>query len=279
VIVRPLGEQVQVVQQTDHDDLSGEFARAVRSSSLWEFWRRDSVVLACAEHDEGWRIWEEDPALDPVTGGPCNFLDVEIERHLQFYRAAIDWLVEQDPYAGLLVSLHGCGIYRGRFGLDPALGFRQLRAADEEPIRAFLFEQEALQRRITAELGADLLEIWSAYRLLEVADRFSLYFCRPRTDGTVDLGPLPGAGGEDRPLRLEPVDDWTVVLRPHPFGGEVGFDLARRLLPDRRWRSPVEFKDALAEAPLETVRVRVVAAPPATDGRERAVRRPGREQQ
>jgi hypothetical protein len=275
VIVRPLGDRVRVVQQTDHDDLSGEFARAARSAWLWEPRHRDSLVRACAEHDEGWRIWERDPELDPVTGGACDFLDVELERHLRFYRAAIERFAVQDPYVGLLVSLHGCGVYRGRFGLDPALGFRRLQEADAGRILAFLSEQGARQRRLVEALEIDLLEVWSAYRLLEVSDRFSLYFCRPRPEGPVELGPLPGALGEDRPVRLEPVDDWTVVLRPSPFQGEVEFELATRLLPARRWRSPAEFKDALDRTPVETMRVRV-KAPPAAADRAPAAGRPAR---
>jgi hypothetical protein len=257
VIVRPFGEHVQLVQQTDHDDLSGDFAAALRGSSLWRFWRRGSVVQACAEHDEGWRIWERDPDLDPVTGGACDFLDVDLRRHLEFYRAAIDRIAERDPYAGLLISLHGTGVYRARHGLDPALAFRRLEQRDAELVGAFISEQEEDQRRLVVELEVDLLEVWSAYRLLEVADRFSLFFCRPLSGGEVELGPLPGAAGEDVPLTLEPVEDWTVLLRPNPFGREVTFELARRLLPDRRWDSAAEFKRALEEAPTERVAVTV----------------------
>jgi len=257
MIVRPLGEQVQVVQQTDHDDLSGEFAEALRSSSLWRFWRRQSVVEACAEHDEGWRIWERAPDLDPVTGGACDFLDVDLRRHLEFYRVAIDEIAARDPYAGLLVSLHGTGVYRSRHGIDPALTFQRLEQSEAELVSVFISEQEEGQRRLAAELEVEPLEVWSAYRLLEVADRFSLYFCRPRAGEEVEVGPLPGAVGEDVPLTLEPVDDWTVLLRPNPFGREVSFELVRRLMPDRRWDAAAEFKRALEETPPEKVTVTV----------------------
>jgi len=258
MIVRPLKEQVQVVQQTDHDDLSGEFAAAL-DGHLWQLRARSSVVRACAEHDEGWRIWERDPDLDPATGGACDFLDVDVRRHLEFYRAGIQEAVDNDPYAGLLVSLHGTGIYRGRHGLDPGLGFRRLDGGDAAPIGSFIAEQEALQSRLAAELAVDPLEVWGAYRLLEVADRFSLYFCRPRSGGAVALGPLAGRAGEDVAIRLEPRGDWTVTLRPNPFGREVALNLRRRLLPDRRWSSPAEFQRALRATPAETVTVTVTA--------------------
>ena len=40
-------------------------------------------------------------------------------------------VLDQDPYAGLLVSMHGAGIYRGRYGTQPSL---KLTFADERDI-------------------------------------------------------------------------------------------------------------------------------------------------
>ena len=54
-------------------------------------------------------------------GPPVNFIDVHISAHLAFYRACIAAVTEQDLYAGLLVSMHGAGIYRQRYGSDPNL--------------------------------------------------------------------------------------------------------------------------------------------------------------
>ena len=56
-----------------------------------------------------------------------NFLDVDVRSHLAFYRAGIAAVTEQDEHAGLLVSMHGAGIYRQRYGLDPALGLTRAR--------------------------------------------------------------------------------------------------------------------------------------------------------
>ena len=58
---------------------------------------------------------------DVDSGKPLNFLDVGVLAHLAFYRAGIAAITEQDAYAGLLVSMHGAGIYRGRYGLQPEL--------------------------------------------------------------------------------------------------------------------------------------------------------------
>src|ERR1041384_4496619 len=100
--------------QTDHADLSAAFARA------WAAQLSPSLVIATERHDDGWAVWEQSPRVD-ADGKPVNFLEVDVRAHLAFYRAGIAAITEEDPDAGLLVSMHGAGIYRQRYGLDPAL--------------------------------------------------------------------------------------------------------------------------------------------------------------
>ena len=124
MIVRDRGDSWQVVLQTDHADLSGALARAWAGRDG----RDDSLVIAAERHDDGWAVWERAPLVEPETGRPINFLDVGVPAHLAFYRACIAAVSEQDPYAGLLVSMHGAGIYRQRYGTDLALSLT--RAAE-----------------------------------------------------------------------------------------------------------------------------------------------------
>ena len=118
VIVRDTGDGWQVVLQTDHADLAGQFA------TRWAD-RGDGHASA-----DGRRLGvtttagpcgSAAPRVDG-TGAPVNFLDVDVRSHLAFYRAGIAAITEQDEHAGLLVSMHGAGIYRQRYGLDPASG-------------------------------------------------------------------------------------------------------------------------------------------------------------
>ena len=57
-----------------------------------------------------------------ASGAPVTFLDVRVPAHLAFYRAGIAAIGDEDAYAGLLVSMHGAGIYQQRYGEDPACG-------------------------------------------------------------------------------------------------------------------------------------------------------------
>ena len=211
MIVRDAGDAWQVVLQTDHADLSGAFARA------WKEQRRghDALVTAAERHDDGWAVWEQAPRIDE-SGKPVNFLEVDVRSHLAFYRAGIAAVTEHDADAGLLVSMHGAGIYRQRYGLDPAL--KLTRAAElQADVDAFVAEQEA-------KFGGGPGDRMDDYALLQLLDRLSLYFCMRDV--------AAGEEAEFQDYRLEPLAPWRVRLSPYPFDEEQArFSLVRRVIP------------------------------------------------
>jgi hypothetical protein len=223
MIVLDRGADWQVVLQIDHEDLSGAFARAWAEPGS----RHASLTTAAARHDDGWAVWERAPVSD-AEGKPINFLDVNVRSHLAFYRACIEAVTEQDPYAGFLISMHGAGIYRQRYGRDPGLGLS--RAADDQAlVDAFVAEQESGYESRLAETGASDEERWSDYELLQLYDRLSLYFClRDCENGGVDPVELQG-------YTLELVAPWRVRIRPYPFAeSPAPFELVRRVIPRGR---------------------------------------------
>jgi hypothetical protein len=230
VIVRDAGDDWQIVLQTDHADLSGQFARrwADRTHA------NDSLVIATQRHDDGWAVWERAPMVDRETGKPLNFLDVQVLAHLAFYRACIASVSEEDAYAGLLVSMHGAGIYRQRYGRDPGLS---LTHADEvaERVEAFVAEQEEGYAARMEAASVSEEERWQAYELLQIYDRLSLYFCMRDMDA--------GEVAEFQGHRLEPVAPWHVRMDPFPFrDSPARFTLLRRVLRKRSWGQP-EFRE------------------------------------
>ena len=60
MIVCDLGDRWQIVMQTDHADLSGEFARRWKQRTD----RSDSLEVAAERHDDGWAVWEQAPMCD-----------------------------------------------------------------------------------------------------------------------------------------------------------------------------------------------------------------------
>ena len=261
MIVRDRGDAWQVVLQPDHADLSAQFARAWGNSDGFAAPNPfEPVVVAAARHDDGWAVWERAPALDREGVAPRNFLDVEVPSHLAFYRAMIAAVLDQDPYAGLLVSMHGAGIYRGRYGTQPSL---RLTFADEVrgQVEAFVAEQEELQSRLVEQLGVPEEERWTNYRFLQVYDRLSLYFClRDVEAGEPDtLEPVPrDYRGAEATLALEPAGPWRVRVDPYPFAQRPAtFRLVRRLLPKRGERDGESFRREFAAAVPEEVEITV----------------------
>ena len=228
---RALGDGWQVVLQTDHADLSAQFAASWDSVAVSK-----SLKVATGRHDDGWAVWERAPTVDG-DGRPVNFLDVDVRSHLAFYRAGIAAITEQDPHAGLLVSMHGAGIYRQRYGLDPGLSLTRAPEVQDE-VDAFVAEQEA-------KFGGEPGEHRGDYELLQLFDRLSLYFCMRDVEA--------GEAAELQGYRLEPVAPWRVRCDPFPFAdGPTEFSLLRRVLPKRPWDRDGFTQGFFAQSPQAT---------------------------
>ena len=244
MIVRDAGDTWHVVLQTDHADVSGACARQWADTGA----RHSSLVVAAERHDDGWAVWEQSPMMDVDSGRPLNFLDVPVPAHLAFYRAGIAAITDEDPYAGLLVSMHGAGIYRHRYGTQPEL---KLSRADDarDLVEAFVAEQEASHPLRRGEIGVSEEESWADYHRLQVYDRFSLFFC---------LRNLEAAEGDDiGGYRLDVIDPGRVRMEPYPFASDTAsFTLLRRVL-SRRSRTLDELRHDILGTPAERMEITV----------------------
>lgn len=245
MIVLDRGPDWQVVLQPEHAELSEEVALAWADRGP----RHDSVVLAARRHDDGWATWERSPLVDG-DGSPISFLDVHVPAHLAFYRSGIQSITDEDPYAGLLVSMHGAGIYRQRYGEDPGL---RLTHADDvaELVEEFVAEQEASARARLDAAGVDDELRWADYRRLQSYDRLSLLFCMRdlEREQPFELGAL----------RIEPRGAWRIGVEPYPFAdGARTLELVRRLVPKRGWTQKA-FREQFLE--LEPERLEIVVEP------------------
>ncbi|MGD9572357.1 MAG: DUF3891 family protein [Thermoleophilia bacterium] len=292
MIVSPRdGGRLVLVRQVDHQEQcalmadawgNGDFARPEPFAPL-----RAATLL----HDEGWRAWEEAPGV--ADGAPVDFPHIDRTTHVALYRAGIARAVEEGVLTGLLVSLHGSGLYEGRGGLDPTPPTP--RAERPPAVRDFLAEQDRLQARLrahatTADGDAGLRAHattagsdaglhahattagpvragweWAAYRLLQTWDAFSLYLTwRSLPAGREGMLPrVPRGAGDDEgvALRLRPAGEDACTCDPWPFAGDrVELPVRAREVPDRHYASAADLAGALAEAPW-TTRVCVVSPP------------------
>jgi hypothetical protein len=252
VIVSRRGGDLVLVRQVDHQDQCGLMADAWGNGGFALPAPAGPLALAARVHDEGWRTWEEAPQVGE-DGAPVDFTEIDRPTHVALYRDGIETAIAADPRAGLLVSMHGQGLYEGRRGLDP--GPPTPRADRPPQVRAFIEEQDGVQERLRERIGpGPELDAWASasYRLLQAWDVLSLYLTwRALPEGREGTLPqVPRAVGDPGvELRLSPAGEWSCACAPWPFRGDaVELPVAARRIPDRPYRSAAELAEALARA-------------------------------
>ena len=242
MIVHPVGESAEIVMQVDHSLVSGALAE------LWrELEPRESVITAAALHDCGWRSWEASPRLKAETGRPENFLQVDIDLHLEFYEAGIAEVTARDRYAGMLVGKHLAGIYRRRYGTQAALTLA--RAPDAQAkIDEFVGRIEERFTALQHELGVSDEQFWRNDLLLQVFDRLSLWLCKGDPAGT---GSMEIVLPDDGVLTVTPTAEGC-ALRPYPFTNEpVAISVPVRVVPLTGYANDADCAAQILAAPIE----------------------------
>jgi hypothetical protein len=246
VLLREDGDAVVAIGQASHAWLSGQLARAWGGDAVAPLHPREEICLAAEQHDVGMAMWDLAPTLNPDTGRPRGFLQMELAVHLALWTAAPTRLLSQSRYAALLVSRHGSILY-GRSDLDAMAPERA------GPIRAFLAESHVLQERLAAELGAGAEEVERNGRLIFALDWLSLALCLDWEEGETPAVAL--ADGDGR-LRYVPTADGA-TLDPWPFAApEVRVHCEGRRL-EGRYGDEAAMQAALAAAPLVRVGFRL----------------------
>jgi hypothetical protein len=263
MIVQRRGGDLLLIRQTDHAALSGVLAEHWGDGVFARPEPRGSVLLAAARHDDGWREWEAVPKVNPATRRPYNFTEMPVGEHFPFYLRGIDGVTRDDPYAGLLVSMHLSGLYRKRYGLDPGMGLERFPPDVRPVVEGYLRRLDEQQRQLREQLRRDgrvpaeaveELAVWTNYRLLQVYDLFSLYFCvAPPREYTLRHVPV-NTSRPDTELGLHPAGDNALTVDPYPFDeAPLGVAVAARVVSDRDYRDDDDLRGALAGAPVTTL--------------------------
>lgn len=243
---------VWLVHQPDHARVSGylaahwggsnDFARPGQfpGSAHPEAWREE-VVLAIAEHDNGWWEWEAKPTIDTADGLPLGLADLAQRAPtdgLNRWRLGVPRLAQRHPYAALLISWHPYWLY--------AFGFPERVSAADDPFRHALFgwpaeesnlvvdrqatlalldEMKAMQQNLEARLRGDstwvgALEpghLFPHVKLLQLMDALSLLISMNRQEERRLLD-VPRREWSDRvTLTWRPVGNHRIVCDPYPF--------------------------------------------------------------
>jgi hypothetical protein len=223
MLLRPDGDAVICIGQPAHAWLSGQMARNWHPAPE----PYEEVCLAAEQHDAGMADWDAAPELNPDTGLPQSFMEMELDTHLELWSHAPYRVLPQSRYAALLVSMHGSALYGMR-----DLG--RMPPGDAAKVRAYLDEQDRLQRRLAS--GLDPEEVKRNQQLIWAWDFLSLGLCL-RWEGR-SVGSLT--------LHSDTIEPW-------PFAtGEVKLHTEGRRV-EGRFDDEDEMRAALDSAPWTTV--------------------------
>ena len=242
MIVRLVHDRIQLITQPDHAHL----ARRVMTHCvpLAAASRRDAILHAIDEHDNGWAEEDAAPRVNPATGQVVDFVTAPAAVRLMVWPRGVARLAG-DPWAAALVAQHAITVYDR---------FRQ-----DSEWRPFFAEMEHLRDAMLHASGLPLDELLSDYVFVRLADLISLTFCTGWTDEqrfdewAVQLSGAR-SGSSDPP--------WSrVVVTPDAFGGaEIPIEITAREIRSQSFRSDAELREALREAGTTVLRGMVTSA-------------------
>lgn len=239
MLVTERSDTYRIVAQTEHANQVGRMATQWGNEAFDIPAPSAPCITAAYLHDNGWWEWDLSPELE--NGGPVNLFNVPPEQWTRFYTNGIDTAIEVNPYAGFLVSMHGVGVRRQRYGTHPSM------PSYEQQYATFIAEQERLQQELLDALRSserygvhvdsavarfvtslhdsgdadgydgNLPAIWTHYKLLQAWDRISLHCCLTDLSADETIHPVPVGEDSDVELILSPVDETTVRIDPYPF--------------------------------------------------------------
>ena len=233
MIVRPAGADLHLITQPDHAHLAATIIE--HAVTLAARPRRDAILLAVAEHDNGWAEEDAAPIVNPANGRLADFVNVPLAVRHRVWPRAIRRL-EQHPWTAALVAQHALVVYdRYRWEAEWTPFFEGMASARDSLLEAS---------------GLTFDELVSDYEFVRLADLISLIFCMAITQ--------PQQFGH-----------WTVqffgdhlVVSPDPFGNAtIPIEVGARALRAQSFRSDDDLRTAVSAATNVTVRGTVSGTP------------------
>ncbi len=224
MIVRPAPSGCVLITQPDHAQLARRIME--HCVSLVENPRREAILRAIGDHDDGWAATDAEPAVDPATGGVVDFINAPMSVRQSVWPRTIAGLADQ-PYSAALVANHAMCAYD--------------RLREDPDWAAFFATIDASRRDMLQASGFSMAQLLEDYAFVRLGDLISLAFCTGST-------------------AAQPFRDWTVtlvgprvVVTPGIFGGApVPFELMVRAVRPP-FASNAELRAALARSTTATI--------------------------
>jgi Protein of unknown function (DUF3891) len=258
-----------LIEQTDHARLAADLAAHLGNDRFAAPRPAAAVLQAVALHDAGWPLHDDAPTLNS-QGLPTNVFEMPLGLTLPIWSLSTQLAAQSDPYAGLLVSLHGLGLSL-RVKADPA------QPAAERAFALIKFQhkqvevQESLRRQLGLSIDQPLYHglatpgraeeedlLLFNFRLLEFADQLSLNLCLGEAFFSIfqNLHPRPGRRPVDLRIRRSAPD--TFLVEPWPFDQDVlQMNVPARRIAAIVYRDEASLRSAAGSAAKQTLHFRL----------------------
>lgn len=262
-----------LIRQDDHARLSGDLAGRIGNDRFQPLDADPAMapraIRGIAMHDEGWPLHDDQPTLNPRQQ-PRDVFESKTDQAMRIWAESANRAQAADPYAGLLVSLHGMGL--SQFALAEVMHqfSRKNLAYTRERFELNKFQHNEIERQVElrkqlglrldvplnhglADLGTDPKEDLLTYhfRTLQAMDRLSLAICcsKPPFD-TLELA--THAGAMLTRIKIGRPETRRVTLDPWPFGvGRIDVAINARVLPATPFKDEASFQAAYQDAETE----------------------------
>jgi len=262
-----------LITHPDHAHLAGDFAAAWGNAQFRKPEPRARVLKGIACHDDGWAARDTHPSITrqgkpsafstELVGKYLAFEEIELEEYLAVRDRAVRIIAVEDPYAGLLISMH-------TYNLLTAHADRSTIAPEGLVLLdAFLERQQDYQRELRSKIAADVSlsaveveeqTILEHFRLLQACDNLSLLTCVAFASPSHLLHPLPLNDGSATEVKVLPVAPRHFRLAPWPFAeSELRFAFPARHVTGKIFADSRSLEAAFHASTVEQLTVTLSA--------------------
>lgn len=237
MIVRRRNASLLLITQPDHAALSARIMEQWTADGLPQSPRRQEILLAVREHDNGWRDVDAAPIVDAASGRLLDFINAPDAVRQAVWPRGTGHLAAT-PYAAALVAQHALHIYSH---------YRERPAWSD----FFAATEKERDRHLSGAAPLALEQLLRDYAFVRLGDLISLSFC---TGGAIKNTDHAGYA-----VRL---DGARVTVTPDPFGGrEVPLEIAAYEMPDQHFSSADQALAAFRTARVVTLTGLACGAP------------------
>ena len=262
-----------LITHPDHARLAGDFSAAWGNAQFRRPEPRARVLKGIACHDDGWAARDAHPSITrqgkpsafsiELVGKYSAFEEIDIEEYLAVRDRAVRIIAEDDPYAGLLVSMH-------TYNLLTAHADRSTIAAEGLLLLdAFLDRLRTYRGELRSAIAADgsltaadrsEQTISEHFRLLQACDNLSLLSCVAFRSRAHLLHPLPLNDGGSSEVQVLPLAPRHFRLTPWPFAErEMQFAFPARHVVGKVFGDSRRLEAAFDAASVERLTVTLLA--------------------